>query len=120
MSDAARGKIYNIGEPEALSEMEWISCIAKIAGWRGRVIPLPNAEMPAHLRTPFNWNYGLSMSSRKMRSELGFKEPVTADLALRRTIEWESPESGFRFRQDPKAFDYAAEEDAAVSHPRKR
>jgi nucleoside-diphosphate-sugar epimerase len=116
LSDAARGKIYNIGESEALSESEWISRIARIAGWKGRIIPLPNAEMPAHLRTAFDWNYGLSMSTRKMRSELGFEEPVSPDLALRRTIEWESRNPPAT--PDPKAFDYAAEEDAAISRPR--
>jgi hypothetical protein len=70
-------------------------------------------KMPVHLRTTFNWSYGLGMSSQKIRSALGFTEPVSLDLAMRRTIEWESQNPPAM--ADHKMFDYPAE-DAAVQH----
>jgi dTDP-D-glucose 4,6-dehydratase len=50
-------------------------------------------------------------SSKRIREELGYREPVTLDEALRRTIEWEGAHPP---PIDPAQFDYAAE-DAALS-----
>jgi dTDP-D-glucose 4,6-dehydratase len=50
-------------------------------------------------------------SSARIRAELGYREPVALDEALRRTIEWERTHPP---TIDPAQFDYAAE-DAALS-----
>ena len=109
-SDRARERIYNIAEPPH-SELEWTRLIGETAGWKGEVIPIGTDEIPAHLRQPFNTAQDWTVSSDRIRTELGYTEPIAIPEALRRTIEWErrNPPSDL----PPEAFDYAAE-DAAI------
>ncbi len=110
-SDVAKDKIYNIVEPTPFSEKEWTQQIGEVAGWKGEVIALDEAETPAHLRAPFNTAQDWVVSGDRIRNELGFTEPVAIPEALRRTIEWERANPP---RDVPAAaFDYAAE-DAAI------
>jgi nucleoside-diphosphate-sugar epimerase len=110
-SDRAKGKTYNIAEPPK-SEMEWTRMIGDAAGWKGEVIALSTEETPVHLRQPFNTTQSWTVSSDRIRLELGYKEPVGIAEALGRTIEWE--------RKNPPSdlpattFDYPAE-DAAIA-----
>jgi nucleoside-diphosphate-sugar epimerase len=109
-SDRAKARIYNVAEP-ALPELEWTRLIGEVAGWNGEVIALGKDATPAHLRQPYNTAQAWTVSSDRIRSELGFTDPVAIPEALGRTIEWEraNPPSDL-----PAAtFDYAAE-DAAV------
>jgi hypothetical protein len=71
---------------------------------------LAKDETPAHLRQPYNTAQDWTVSGERIRTELGFKEPVGIPEALRRTIEWEraNPPSSL----PPAAFDYAAEDEA--------
>jgi nucleoside-diphosphate-sugar epimerase len=109
-SDQASGKTYNVAEP-GLSELEWTRQIGEVVGWNGEVIALSRDETPAHLRQPYNMAQDWTVSGDRIRTELGFTEPVVIPEALRRTIEWE--------RANPPAnlpattFDYPAE-DAAI------
>ena len=109
-SDRARARIYNVAEP-ALPELEWTRLIGEVAGWNGDVIALGKDQTPAHLRQPYNTAQEWTVSSDRIRTELGFTDPVAIPEALRRTIEWE--------RANPPAdlpaasFDYGAE-DAAI------
>jgi nucleoside-diphosphate-sugar epimerase len=109
-SDRAKDRIYNITEPP-FPELEWTQLIGEAAGWHGEVIALGKDETPAHLRQPYNTAQDWTVSSERIRTELGFTDPVVIPEALRRTIEWE--------RANPPAdipaatFDYIAE-DAAI------
>jgi nucleoside-diphosphate-sugar epimerase len=109
-SDRARGRIYNIAEPP-FTELEWTRQIGEAAGWNGEVIALSTDETPAHLRQPYNTAQDWTVSSERIRTELGFTDPVAIPEALRRTIEWErtNPPSDL----PPATFDYPAE-DAAI------
>jgi nucleoside-diphosphate-sugar epimerase len=109
-SDRAKNKIYNVAEPP-LIELEWARQIGDAAGWKGEIIPLSKDDTPAHLRQPYNTAQDWTVSGDRIRTELGFTEPIAIPEALRRTIEWE--------RANPPAnlpaatFDYGAE-DAAI------
>ena len=110
-SDRAKGTTYNVAEPPQ-SEMEWTRMIGEAAGWKGEVIALSTEETPAHLRQPYNTAQSWTVSSDKIRSELGYREPIPIPEALARTIQWE--------RKNPPldlpatTFDYPAE-DAAIA-----
>ncbi|HEY3365943.1 MAG TPA: NAD-dependent epimerase/dehydratase family protein [Symbiobacteriaceae bacterium] len=52
----ASGRIYNVGELEAHYEADWVQRIAKVAGWAGRVVSVPDACIPAHLHVPWDLN----------------------------------------------------------------
>jgi nucleoside-diphosphate-sugar epimerase len=109
-NDRAAGRIYNVGEPESLSELEWAQRIAAVAGWTGEFVLLPADRMPAHLLMPGNTEQHWSTDTTRIREELGYREPVAQEEAIRRTIEWERANPT---DSSPHAFDYAAEDAAA-------
>jgi nucleoside-diphosphate-sugar epimerase len=106
-SEQTSGKTYNVAEP-GLSELEWTRRIGEAAGWNGEVIALSRDETPVHLRQPYNTAQDWTVSSDRIRSELGFTEPIAIPEALRRTIEWERANPPLDL---PAAtFDYTAED----------
>jgi nucleoside-diphosphate-sugar epimerase len=107
----AAGRIYNLAEPESFSELEWVHRIAHVAEWAGSVLPMSADFIPAHLKLPYNSAQHWTMSSARVRQELGYAEPVALETALVRTIQWERANPPGEI--DPAQFDYAAE-DAAV------
>jgi nucleoside-diphosphate-sugar epimerase len=111
VSEKAAGRVYNVAEPEAPTELDWAERVAKATGWRGRIVILPRDRTPKHLILPGNTRQHWVASSKRIREELGYGEPVAPEEALRRTIEWERTHPP---KVDPAQFDYAAE-DAALS-----
>src|SRR5262249_9536147 len=111
MSDRAAGQIYNIGEAESFSELEWARKIASAAGWQGEFVVLPHEKAPPHLHWPGNTAQHLVVSTEKIRRELGYLEPVQRDEAIQKTIAWERTHPS---ETAGAAFDYAAE-DAALN-----
>jgi len=110
-SERAAGRTYNVAEQPSYSEIEWARRVASAIGWQGEFVILAPDEMPAHLRMPGNFEQHWSVDATRIRSELGYAEPVALDDAILQTIEWE--------RANPPTLplapvDYAAE-DAALA-----
>jgi nucleoside-diphosphate-sugar epimerase len=110
VSEQAAGRVYNVAETPAYSELEWARKIAAAAGWDGEFAILPKDRMPAHLQQKGNSAQHWEADSSRIRRELGYSEPVPLAEAIARTIEWEraNPPGDF----NPHAFDYAAEDAA--------
>jgi nucleoside-diphosphate-sugar epimerase len=106
--DAAR-RIYNIGESVCLSELEWARRIASAMNWDGRFVVLPRDRTPPHLVQPGNVDQHWVVDTSRIRSELGYSEPIGQDEAIRRTIEWERANPA---TSSQHAFDYDAEDRA--------
>lgn len=85
----ATSRIYNVGAEPVLSEAEWVRAIASFTGWDGEVRVLPDEQLPAALRQPFDFKQHLELDTTAIRSELRFREAVAESEGLRRTIEWE-------------------------------
>jgi nucleoside-diphosphate-sugar epimerase len=108
VNDRAARHTYNVAESQSFSEIEWAALIAKIAGWHGDLVPVPAEHLPPSLRMPGNFDQQLSADSSRIRTELGYTEPVARAKAMRETIKWE--------RANPPAhlmdsqFDYEAED----------
>jgi nucleoside-diphosphate-sugar epimerase len=115
MASKAAGRIYNLAEPQSFSELEWAQQIARVAEWTGSVLPVSVDLIPAHLKLPYNSAQHWTMSSARIREELGYAEPVPLETALARTIEWERANPPGEI--DPGQFDYATE-DAALERLR--
>ncbi|MEK6407861.1 MAG: NAD-dependent epimerase/dehydratase family protein [Acidobacteriota bacterium] len=109
--DRAAGRIYNAGEPDALTESEWVRSIGSAAGWQGDVVALPKESMPEHLAVHYNFDYHLYGASSRIRKELGYAEHIARDEAMKETVEWERTHPPDQV--DPSRFNYAAE-DAAL------
>jgi len=111
--DRAAGRIYNVCEEPAFSELEWAQKITAAMKWEGRFVVLPEEQTPSHLLRPGNPDQHWEASSARIRSELGYKETVPLIDALLRTIAWE--------RENPPTIpafaplDYPAEDAAAAA-----
>jgi len=62
--------------------------VSSYAGWHGEVITLPEDQLPEHLRMPNNWKQDWVVDTRRIRGELGYRELITREEALRRTVAW--------------------------------
>lgn len=111
VSGRAAGRVYNVAEAPAFSELEWARKIAAATGWDGRFVILPKERAPAHLAPSGNTAQHWEADSTRIRRELGYREPVPLDEAIRRTIDWERRHPPGEF--NPHSFDYTAE-DAAL------
>ena len=102
------GRIYNIGEPFTFTMAEWIALIGKFASWQGRIVSVSHGRLPEPLRFGINAEQDIVVDSSRIRSELGYKERVDVEEALRRTIAWERANPPKEI--DPREFDYVVED----------
>ena len=114
-SDQAAGRIYNICDEPSLSELAWQSKIAKQINWNGKFVLLARGQTPKHLLQSGNAAQHVVASSDRIRTGLGYEEPVEIEEAIRRTIAWEqqNPPSTV----NPQQFDYSAEDAALADVP---
>jgi nucleoside-diphosphate-sugar epimerase len=112
VSEQAAGRVYNVAEQPAFTELAWARKIAAATGWDGEFAFLPKDRMPVSLVQPGNSAQHWEADSSRIRRELGYREPVPLAEAIARTIEWEraNPDGEFSMHK----FDYAAE-DAATA-----
>jgi len=106
-SDQAARRIYNVAEQPAYSELEWTRKVVDAAEWRGEIFVVPSGLCPEHLKMPGNLQQHWAPDSGRIRRELGYREVVPLENALRTTIAWvrEHPQ-----QFDASKFDYAAED----------
>ncbi len=114
--DRARGRVYNVGERDALAWIEWARLVAAHLRWNGELVVAPSDRMPTRLRDsrPDTWDHHLVTETSRIRHDLGYRELVGRDAGLARALAWyaESPPA------DPAAaagLDYPAEDDALVT-----
>ena len=93
-SEAAAGRTYNVGESDSPSWAERLQEWGHMAGWDGRVVPVPAADLPANLRVPFDFSHHLVTDTGRIRDHLGYREVVSRQYGIAQTIAWEndSPE----------------------------
>jgi nucleoside-diphosphate-sugar epimerase len=80
--DRAAGRTYNVADPVAFSEEEWVRRIAGVHGWQGELVFVSKEQ-----RWDLQQDY--VVDSSRIRAELGYAELIDPDEALRRTIAWE-------------------------------
>jgi nucleoside-diphosphate-sugar epimerase len=101
--DRARGRTYNVGERESLSEVEWVRAVGAAFAWTGEVVVGEPSVLPPelHIQLPAQDLYA---DTSRIRRELGYRESVTRAEGLRRAVEWERSQQ--RHERPP---DYEAE-----------
>jgi nucleoside-diphosphate-sugar epimerase len=82
---AAAGRVYNVAEPTANTEAEWVARIGAAVGWRGAIVPVPRGMLPVS----FNTAQDLCVDSTRIRTELGYREVADPEVALLETVAWE-------------------------------
>ena len=83
--DRAAGKTYNVGEPDAPTDTEWLRAVGEAAGWRGRIETGENVEGTL----PVNFAYDLFTSTAAIRRDLRYSEKIPRAEALEATVKWE-------------------------------
>jgi nucleoside-diphosphate-sugar epimerase len=107
--ERAAGRVYNVGEADALTELEWVQAIGLAAGWNGQIALLPPSRVPAALDPGIHTDQPLVTDTTRIREELGYAERVPRERALRQTIDWQRGNPPAEF--DAARFDYAAEDE---------
>ena len=110
--ERAAGRVYNVGEADPLPWAEWVREIGRAAGWDGEVVAVSEDRLPEHLDWGLDTEQHWVADTTLIRRELGYRETVPRDEALRRSVEWEREHPPEKL--DPSSFDYAAE-DAALA-----
>ncbi len=82
----AVGRTYNLGEEEASTEAQWTRDIGLAAGWEGEV--RVGEQLPEKVE-PYDFTHDLVADTRRIRGELGYRERVERDEALRVAVGWE-------------------------------
>jgi nucleoside-diphosphate-sugar epimerase len=110
VSEQAAGQIYNVGEAEALTEVDWVRAIGRTASWDGAIKIISTEKMPDGLRFDGDTRQNLLVDSGKIRRALGYRERFDRLEALRRTVAWERSHAPEKF--PPGLLDYAADDKA--------
>lgn len=108
MNERAANRTYNVADAAILSEQQWAQKLADVAGWRGRIVEVPEGSVPPGVQFEGNFAQHLLLDTSRIREELGYYEPVALDEALRRTIAWELANPPAVLQRD--AFPYDAED----------
>ncbi len=85
----ATGRVYNVGEPDALSEAEWVRAVGRAAEWHGEVVASADFEQLAPGASDRDWRFELAIDTRWLREDLGFFELHSREEALRQTVNWQ-------------------------------
>lgn len=85
----AAGRIYNVAEPDAPTEAEWIRRVAEALGWGGRLVVADDAALPEVLLPGIPAEQHLRIDSARIRAELGYREQLPRAEAVARAVAWE-------------------------------
>ncbi len=107
-NEHASRRIYNVGEEMALSTVELLRNVGKVAGWQGEIVVVPDDQLPPHLRTAMDTRQNMTTNTMLIRSELGYIESISFIEGLECAIAWERANPPKEI--DPAQFDYAAED----------
>lgn len=107
------GQVYNVGDETVWSVREWIEAIATHLDHTVELVSMPfSVARPArpYAGRAFHWVPDIE----KIRNGLGYRDLVSSQVGLKRTIEWylqNRPEPGGEIEQAlADTFDYAAED----------
>lgn len=108
-SPSVAGETFNVGEPMALTELEFVRAIGRAADWSGEIKVIPDAELPEHLQFSVDFGQDWVVDTSKLRERLGYSEPVETTEAFQRTVAWERSNPP---EKEPFEWDYAKEDEA--------
>jgi len=116
--DAAAGQIYNCADECQFSIRQVVEVIGDEMNHKFEILSLPaEAAFPARGISMETTPHHRLMDIHKIKSELGYRDPISSEEALRRTVRWyieHQPERGGELEQrlqDP--FDYQSEDKLA-------
>jgi nucleoside-diphosphate-sugar epimerase len=88
--DVSSGQIYNLGDEQQLTLRQWVETITRIMDHRWEIVSMPEIlAKPSRPLLPFQGptSHRL-MDIRKIQRQLGYRDKVPVEEALRRTVHW--------------------------------
>jgi len=118
-ADTAAGQIYNCGDDRQFSLRQIVEIIADEMNHRWEIIDLPaKVAYPSRGISLEITPHHKLLDLHKIKTQLGYSDPVPPEEALRRTTRWymeHQPERGGDLeRRLQDSFDYAAEDQLAA------
>ena len=110
VDERAAGRIYNVGEPFALTVQERIRKVAEVLDWHGQILMMPPERLPETLRWDGNAKQHIVVDSSRIRHELGYQEHVGIDESFARAVQWERTHPPEHIK--PEDFDYQQEDES--------
>lgn len=104
-SDAAAGRVFNLGESRTWTTAGWMRRILDAAGHEAELVRVGDDVLPEDLGSTRGISQHLLADSCKARSMLGWRDS-DPDEALRRSVGWHlahPPEDGGDFKADDEA-----------------
>lgn len=108
--EAAGGQIYNCGDEQQLSIAQWVETVAQCMDAEIEIIGVPDAyAYPARRLMIFHGSaHHQLFDLYKIRSELGYRDPVPVADAMARTVRW--------YRDNPPAQNPESEAELAADY----
>lgn len=113
--DTSAGRVYNVADDELFSRLQIVQIVEEELGHHFEHINLPfEVAGPAYPTIHHHSSQHRIIDTTRIRNELGYRDVVAPDEALRRTVRWQvahlpnDHERLMQVLQDP--FDYAAED----------
>jgi nucleoside-diphosphate-sugar epimerase len=85
----AAGRTYNIAEPIALTERDWVERIGVAAYWEGKVVEIPDGDLMPELEGLRGSRQHLTVDSTRIRRELGYSEGKSWREPLAASVTWQ-------------------------------
>lgn len=88
---ASAGEIYNICDTETLHNYEWVEKLSALLNHTFELIDIPFGLLPTGFRaTPpqLLYRHHCVLSVRKLEQQLGYRDVVSVDESLQRTVAW--------------------------------
>ncbi|HET6322345.1 MAG TPA: NAD-dependent epimerase/dehydratase family protein [Hyphomicrobium sp.] len=84
----ARRRVFNLGLEDTPAHREWIARFAALCGWCGEIVDDRGGATPlSQLAEQLDLSVPLVLSTERIRGELGYRETVDMQTALRRTFD---------------------------------
>jgi nucleoside-diphosphate-sugar epimerase len=111
VDERAAGRVYNAPADAPLTQREWLLEYARIEGWEGEIIGLPDEYLPPHLKQKNNYAQDMVVDATRIRDELDYEDIVPMEEGVRRAFAWTRAHPPEKF--NPRAIDFSLE-DAAL------
>jgi nucleoside-diphosphate-sugar epimerase len=88
---ASAGQLYNICDDCLLSNRQWVASISQLLHHEFELIDIPFGLLPKGFRataTQLLYPFHRVMDSTKIRADLGYRDLVSVEQALERTVQW--------------------------------
>ncbi len=79
-------RTYNVGEHPTPTLEARVRALGDAAAWRGELAIVPEAQLPAELRSPTIYARDVIFDTNRIRTELGYSESVGVAEGVRRTV----------------------------------